>query len=1054
MEQVSEKLNYFASSEAGKSLVDDDDRPVSDDKEYTTSGFYVREKPTDKESATNSSSNSNDGTKDDDNQTESVTDVALVNGETSEKMAIEEEVIEEDNKNETEEVIENSDEAETDVIDESNKDVTEDNNEDKIETDKEDIVEKSDDEVETKEKSDATEVINEVSDNNEAKIESVNDEIDKDKNEEKKIENNQIAEKKDKIETAEKVVDELEETTTNNISSTEEETILEATVQNETESATTDKKSDEEKSSKDEETKEATVEDEPMPLEEEKTEDKEINASDENKSQETPTTDKKKDEDATYSKHSSSTNTGTDYEDEDDFDPSLLCPDISMDVDEAAPVVTNSQPPSAPRDSSLSPLPYEPIFSTLVDEYTGTEIQVDLTPEEMELRQNMYKISNPVQSTKIHCTACNVHLGSALTGANNRFVHPLLKVLICKNCYHFYTSGEFEKDEDGSELYCRWCGQGGQVLCCSSCEFVFCKRCIRNNFGPKKFKQIRESDDWSCFRCDPGQLSYLRAACAEFIDYYKKESQRVHALAGANPELMTTDYTKCCSKEKVEEGKPPGQRAKRRRNNNEDSDPDYNVHESAEPSAKRQHLSAAATASTNQLRTLAPKPSTATSIVAPSRQAIRPQVGSKIDPVRFRPMGNSQIRGVPPGFVAKPGTPGVSPNFVKLVPQQRLARPMAPSQQVRPLSYTVVSGTTNGRPTLSTIRPAAKPANQIPPMKHEWFEKTVRAAARVNSNLSYTLTQLNRQQSQANSVESLAVVHNKLQEVLSTSINSLIQVRKNLRAEFLVGIKSVKLPPKTPKPVTAPAPAPPPAPIPDDDDVIFVSQPPPLVMSPSVTIANKKIPLKIGVNNNVNKTLTVRSGVGAKPIPSTSGVKPTTPTTNLAKLASNKIAVKPGGVKSTPPTPAASIGGPVKGGGFLKVRSLMALQSVPSECITIPDDPVEDPLKLSSPLLPMLPMPHANDNRIEILDDESEKNESPMIIMSSPPPLAKLSRPSPVPEMEMTFNLSKPLSPKVRKMMRAHVPIDKSPYLEQLLEKTSVKTVKIEDKGKGSRSTS
>lgn len=84
-------------------------------------------------------------------------------------------------------------------------------------------------------------------------------------------------------------------------------------------------------------------------------------------------------------------------------------------------------------------------------------------------------LENPVQFTKIHCTACNIHLGSALDGQGNRFVHPLLKVLICKNCYHFYTSGEFEKDEDGSELYCRWCGQGGQVMCCSNCEMVFCK---------------------------------------------------------------------------------------------------------------------------------------------------------------------------------------------------------------------------------------------------------------------------------------------------------------------------------------------------------------------------------------------------------------------------------------------------------------------------------------------------------------------------------------------------------------------------------------------------
>lgn len=132
-------------------------------------------------------------------------------------------------------------------------------------------------------------------------------------------------------------------------------------------------------------------------------------------------------------------------------------------------------------------------------------------------------LDNPIKFSQIHCTACNIHLGSALDTQRNRFVHPLLKVLVCKNCFHFYTSGEFEKDEDGSELYCRWCGQGGQVICCSKCEFVFCKKCIRHNFGRKKVKFITESDDWDCFRCDPTQLKYLRALCAELFDYVRRE---------------------------------------------------------------------------------------------------------------------------------------------------------------------------------------------------------------------------------------------------------------------------------------------------------------------------------------------------------------------------------------------------------------------------------------------------------------------------------------------------------------------------------------------------
>lgn len=80
-----------------------------------------------------------------------------------------------------------------------------------------------------------------------------------------------------------------------------------------------------------------------------------------------------------------------------------------------------------------------------------------------------------IQHTKIHCTACNKHLGSSLNNQIDRFVHPMLKVLVCRSCLEFYMSGEFEKDEDGSELYCRWCGQGGKVLCCTKCAFVFCQ---------------------------------------------------------------------------------------------------------------------------------------------------------------------------------------------------------------------------------------------------------------------------------------------------------------------------------------------------------------------------------------------------------------------------------------------------------------------------------------------------------------------------------------------------------------------------------------------------
>lgn len=119
-------------------------------------------------------------------------------------------------------------------------------------------------------------------------------------------------------------------------------------------------------------------------------------------------------------------------------------------------------------------------------------------------------------------------------------------------------------------------------------------------------------------------------------------------------------------------------------------------------------------------------------------------------------------------FPAPRPTNSTSPGYIKIVPR-------APT--------TTTTSTRNRAPAY--IRPANnKPGTS---MKHEWFERTVIAAARVNSNLSYTLTQLNRAQANATSVELLAVVHNKLQEILSSSINSLISIRKKLRLEFIEG---------------------------------------------------------------------------------------------------------------------------------------------------------------------------------------------------------------------------------------------------------------------------
>ncbi|VEN40231.1 unnamed protein product [Callosobruchus maculatus] len=256
-----------------------------------------------------------------------------------------------------------------------------------------------------------------------------------------------------------------------------------------------------------------------------------------------------------------------------DFDPSLLCPEVAMEVDEA-PVISPAND-SQNDDGAKSPILFDAVFSTYVDEMTGTETCFDLTPEEDKLRQETYGQKNPVQYTKIHCTACNVHLGSALDGQGNRFVHPLLKVLICKNCYYFYSSGEFERDEDGSELYCRWCGQGGQVMCCSKCEMVFCKKCIRINFDRKKIADIRDSDDWLCFRCNPSQITHLKIHCAEFMEYVRRERSRAVTLENYSA-FTNADHALCCQSMKKKATDTPPEQPKRKRRRAAPVDPDYN----------------------------------------------------------------------------------------------------------------------------------------------------------------------------------------------------------------------------------------------------------------------------------------------------------------------------------------------------------------------------------------------------------------------------------------------------------------------------------------------
>ncbi|GBP35458.1 Transcriptional regulator ATRX [Eumeta japonica] len=149
---------------------------------------------------------------------------------------------------------------------------------------------------------------------------------------------------------------------------------------------------------------------------------------------------------------------------------------------------------------------------------------------------------NDVKKDKLHCTACNKHLGSAARSETRMRPHPMLRTLVCHLCHSFYNSGEFEKGDDGSELYCRWCGQGGQ-------------KCIRRNFGSTKIKEIESADDWKCFKCVPRPLWDLRALCWALMRYCDLQNRLAYTtvdpvLKEKYQQACAIDESMCCKDKK------------------------------------------------------------------------------------------------------------------------------------------------------------------------------------------------------------------------------------------------------------------------------------------------------------------------------------------------------------------------------------------------------------------------------------------------------------------------------------------------------------------------
>ncbi|XP_075214219.1 uncharacterized protein LOC142320403 isoform X2 [Lycorma delicatula] len=182
--------------------------------------------------------------------------------------------------------------------------------------------------------------------------------------------------------------------------------------------------------------------------------------------------------------------------------------------------------------------------------------------EEREFRKDYFKDpSSNVLKQRLHCTICDIHIGACPQNSKNMVCHRFLKVLICRKCANFYGQGDFPQD-DGSDEFCRWCGEGGEVFLCNSCSNVFCQACILRNFGMQEVKRVDRLENWDCYVCDTRPLWTLRAIAFALFTYVRRikvvayRNGMYQTINSSNAKVsksdlmaLETDLSTCCPKE-------------------------------------------------------------------------------------------------------------------------------------------------------------------------------------------------------------------------------------------------------------------------------------------------------------------------------------------------------------------------------------------------------------------------------------------------------------------------------------------------------------------------
>ncbi|XP_043830727.1 transcriptional regulator ATRX-like [Dromiciops gliroides] len=180
------------------------------------------------------------------------------------------------------------------------------------------------------------------------------------------------------------------------------------------------------------------------------------------------------------------------------------------------------KPPASGTSRDLSPsgrgnefVQLEAVQKEDKDDFQEPEVSEKSTIKTETLKKEVGKKLHRI----LDCTACGQQVNCFQKDSVYR--HPALNVLICKNCYEYYISGDISRDSRGIDEQCRWCAKGGSLICCDSCYKAFCNKCIWRNLGQKEISKIMdENNQWNCYICHPEPLLDLITVCDSVFEKF------------------------------------------------------------------------------------------------------------------------------------------------------------------------------------------------------------------------------------------------------------------------------------------------------------------------------------------------------------------------------------------------------------------------------------------------------------------------------------------------------------------------------------------------------